>query len=289
MPRPSNSYREAQQEAARRLSRLPHAAAELEAGLLLCHLLRVPRSHLFAWPEKRLTPGQQRGYEVLIRRRLEGEPIAHITGKREFWSLPLRVTSDTLIPRPETELLVERALMHLATIAAPRIADLGTGSGAIALALASERTDALIHASDQSTAALAVARANAEALQFPNVSFFQGDWCDALPKDQCYDLVVSNPPYVEAGDAHLRQGDLPHEPLSALIAGPDGLADIRQIAAQTPGRLKLGGWLLLEHGETQSESVRTILRERGFSAISTLEDLARRPRVTEGRRALHKP
>jgi release factor glutamine methyltransferase len=289
MPRPSDSYREAQQEAARRLSRLPHAATELEAALLLCHLLGVPRSHLFAWPEKRLTPEQQQTYEALIRRRLNGEPIAHITGEREFWSLPLRVTPDTLIPRPETELLVERALLHLACVAAPRIADLGTGSGAIALALASERTDALIHASDQSTAALAVARENAKALKLRNVNFFQGNWCDALPKGQCYDLLVSNPPYVEAGDTHLRQGDLPHEPLSALVAGPDGLADIRQIAAQTPGRLKPGGWLLLEHGETQSEAVQAILRERGFSAISTLKDLARRPRVTEGSKALQKP
>jgi release factor glutamine methyltransferase len=289
MSRPPSSYREAQQEATRRLTRLPHAAAELEAALLLCHLLGTPRSHLFAWPEKRLTPEQQQDYEALIRRRLDGEPIAHITGEREFWSLPLRVTPDTLIPRPETELLVERALHHLAGVKAPHIADLGTGSGAIALALAGERTDATVHASDQSAAALAVARENATTLKLRNVSFFQGSWCDALPKGQCYDLIVSNPPYIEAGDPHLRRGDLPHEPLSALVAGPDGLDDIRRIAGQTPGRLKTGGWLLLEHGESQPDAVQRVLRGEGFSSLSTLDDLAGRPRVTEGRKAARRP
>jgi release factor glutamine methyltransferase len=286
MSSPPPSYRQVQQAATARLSRLPHASAELEAALLLCHLLKVPRSHLFAWPEKRLTEQQQAAYERLVERRLCGEPIAHITGEREFWSLPLRVTRDTLIPRPETELLVERALLHLASLSTPRIADLGTGSGAIALALASERSDASIHACDQSAAALAVARENAKALKMRNVSFFQGNWYDALPKGQCYDLIVSNPPYIEAGDSHLHQGDLPHEPVNALVAGPDGLADIRQIAAQAPDRLKSGGWLLLEHGESQSGAVQKILRERGFSTLSTLNDLAGRPRVTEGCKAL---
>jgi release factor glutamine methyltransferase len=285
MPSPPASYRQLQQAAAARLSLLPHASAELEAALLLCHLLKVSRSHLFAWPEKLLTEEQQAAYERLVKRRLCGEPIAHITGEREFWSLPLRVTRDTLIPRPETELLVERALLHLATLSTPRIADLGTGSGAIALALASERLDASIHACDQSVAALAVARENADKLRFHNIVFFQGNWCDALPAAESYDLVVSNPPYIEAGDSHLHQGDLPHEPVSALVAGPDGLADIRQIAAQVPGRLKSGGWLLLEHGETQSDAVREILRGRGFSTISSLDDLAGRPRITEGRKA----
>ncbi len=283
MPPPSISYRQAQQEAAERLSRLPHASAKLEATLLLCHLLQVPRSHLFAWPEKPLTPGQQQAYEALIQRRLSGEPIAHITGEREFWSLPLHITPDTLIPRPETELLVERALKHLVTLSAPRIADLGTGSGAIALALASERPDALIHASDRSTAALTVASGNAASLKLHNVSFFPGNWCHALPAGEGYNLILSNPPYIEADDPHLNQGDLPREPARALVSGQDGLDDIREIAAQSPTYLKPGGWLLLEHGEGQAPSVRQILEQRGFTAITTHKDLARRPRLTEGR------
>ncbi len=276
------SYRQAQQDAVQRLARLPHASPELEAALLLSHLLGQPRSHLFAWPERQLSPAQQAAYERLIQRRLAGEPIAHITGEREFWSLPLRVTGATLIPRPETELLVERALKHLAGVEAPRIADLGTGSGAIALALASERPDALINASDRSTAALEVARDNARRLALSNVGFFQGDWCQALPAEQRYDLIASNPPYIEATDPHLARGDLPREPRDALVSGSDGLADIRQIAAQAPRHLSAGGWLLLEHGYNQGEAVRQILSAAGFQHIQTLTDLAGQPRLTEG-------
>lgn len=284
MCQPSKSYRQAQQDAVKRLFHLPHASAELEATLLLCYLLDVPRSHLMAWPEKLLTPDQLRNYEALIRRRLAGEPIAHIIGEREFWSLSLRVTPDTLIPRPETELLVERALMHLAGTPAPRIADLGTGSGAIALALASELPDALIHATDRSGAALAVASKNAERLRLSGIRFYPGNWCQALPTGE-YDLILSNPPYIEAGDPHLNQGDLPYEPSSALVSGPDGLEDIRSIAAQAPKRLKPGGWLLLEHGNEQAPAVRRILQERGFIETESLNDLAGHPRVTEGRQA----
>ena len=276
------SYREAQQDAADRLTRLPHAAPELEAALLLCHLLQQPRSHLFAWPEKRLTAHQAVAYGRLIQRRLDGEPIAHITGEREFWSLPLRVTVATLIPRPETELLVERALYHLATVKAPRVADLGTGSGAIALALASERPDAWIHASDLSTAALVVARDNARRLGLSNLSFSEGSWCRALPDGGRYDLIVSNPPYIEAGDPHLERGDLPREPRDALASGADGLDAIREITAQAPARLKPGGWLLLEHGYNQGEAVRQILAGVGFRQIETLHDEAGQPRLTEG-------
>lgn len=282
MPSPTYNYRQAQQKAAEHLARLPHAAANLEAALLLCHLLRVPRSHLFAWPERELTPQQQAAYETLIQRRLAGEPIAHITGEREFWSLSLRVTRDTLIPRPETELLVERALSHLARIHAPRIADLGTGSGAIALALASERPDAMVHASDRSAQALEVARENATQLQLDNLAFFHGCWCDALPTGENYDLIVSNPPYIEAADPHLALGDLVHEPRSALVAGADGLEDIRTIAAQAPTHLKPPGWLLLEHGYAQGPAVRQILQTEGFRRVGTLPDLAGQPRLTEG-------
>jgi release factor glutamine methyltransferase len=276
------TYREAQREAAERLSRLPQATPELEAALLLCHLLGQPRSHLFAWPDRTLTADQQQAFENLIQRRLAGEPIAHITGEREFWSLRLRVTEETLIPRPETELLVERALIHLAEVTAPRIADLGTGSGAIALALAKERPDALIHASDQSAAALDVARENAQRLTISNVSFYQGSWLEALPPELRLDLIVSNPPYIEAADPHLARGDLPREPREALVSGADGLSAIRKIAAQAPSHLTGRGWLLLEHGYNQGEFVRKILIDKGYLQVQTLPDLAGQPRLTEG-------
>jgi release factor glutamine methyltransferase len=281
MPSPS-SYRQAQQQAAERLSRLPQAAPDLEAALLLCHLLGEPRSHLYAWPDKLLSTAQQAAYDQLIRRRLDGEPIAHITGQREFWSLSLRVTGDTLIPRPETELLVERALHHLTEVKHPRIADLGTGSGAIALALARERPEAMIHASDRSAAALRVAQENALRFGLTNLSFLTGDWCQALPSSQRYHLIVSNPPYIEAGDPHLNLGDLPREPQEALVSGDDGLAAIRSIAAQAPAHLCDAGWLLLEHGYNQGEAVQQILVDAGFLCIGTLPDLAGQPRLTEG-------
>jgi len=283
MPRTSATYRQAQQAASARLTALPHAAADLEASLLLCHLLGVGRSHLLAWPERELTADQQREYQALVERRLAGEPIAHILGVREFWSLSLRVTPETLIPRPETELLVERALDHLAGQQAPLIADLGTGSGAIALALASERPDAQLHACDRSEAALGVARENAERLKLRNLRFFPGDWCRALPEETRYRLIASNPPYIEADDPHLRQGDLPFEPAEALVSGTDGLEAIRTIAAQAPEHLQPGGWLLLEHGRDQGAAVRELLLRHGFTAVATLPDLAGHPRLTEGR------
>jgi release factor glutamine methyltransferase len=282
MAEPSLNYRQAQRAAAGELARLPQASAELEAALLLCHLLQVSRTHLLARPEQMLSREQQREYWALVQRRLDGEPIAHITGEREFWSLPLRVTPDTLIPRPESELLVARALAHADSIQAPHIADLGTGCGAIALALASERPDARIYATDRSAAALAVARGNAERLGLQGVSFFQGDWCSALPAGESYHLILSNPPYIAEQDPHLRQGDLPREPAGALISGRSGLRDIRRIAGQAPERLKPGGWLLLEHGNRQGPDVRQILQQNGFAHIDTLADLAAQPRVTEG-------
>jgi release factor glutamine methyltransferase len=282
---PSNrvSLRQAQQSAVEKLSSIEHASAELEAALLLCHLLNKPRSYLYAWPEKTLDPEQLSDYEILIGRRLAGEPIAHITGQREFWSLNLKVTSDTLIPRPETELLVERSLHHLENTPQPLVADLGTGSGAIALALASERGDAEIYACDLSENALAVAQENAEQLALNNVRFHAGDWFQALPTDSKYDLIVSNPPYIEADDPHLRRGDLLKEPLSALISGEDGLVDIRQIIEQAPSHLKPGGWLLFEHGYQQAEAVANLLQCKGFVDIQSHKDLAGHPRVTEGR------
>ena len=284
MSAPATTLRQAQRDASERLAALPHASPELEAALLLGHLLGKPRSYLFAWPDATLSNTQQAAYRHLVERRLAGEPIAYITGEREFWSLPLEVTSDTLIPRPETELLVELALERLQSLPSPRIADLGTGSGAIALALAKERPEALIHATDRREATLQVARRNAERLGLRRVCFFLGHWCQALPTDQEYDLIVSNPPYIEADDPHLSQGDLPREPAGALIAGPDGLEAIRRIARQCLAHLAPGGRLLLEHGHRQAAAVRRILHQHGYHEIVSFKDLAGRPRASTGSR-----
>jgi release factor glutamine methyltransferase len=276
------TLRQAQQQAQQALSQLPHANPDLEAALLLCHILNKPRSYLFAWPEQKLTSEQHRRYLELVERRLKQDPIAYITGEREFWSLTLQVNPHTLIPRPETELLVERTLHHLQQIPQPRIADLGTGSGAIALALASELPGAEIVATDISTEALAQARENAKSLGYDHIGFHQGDWCEALPEERRYDLIVSNPPYIEAADPHLLQGDLPWEPALALVSGSDGLNAIRIIVQQaSAGRLKSAGWLLLEHGYQQAQAVQALLKSAGFDHILTHPDLAGHPRVTE--------
>lgn len=276
------TLQQALKSAQQALGALPHANPELEAALLLCHLLEKPRSYLFAWPEKELTPEQQQCYMGLIERRLAQEPIAYITGQREFWSLNLEVNPHTLIPRPETELLVERSLYHLQLISQPHIADLGTGSGAIALALASECQDAQIAATDISAEALAQARENGSRLGFTQLTFHRGSWCEALPAEASYDLIVSNPPYIEADDPHLDQGDLPQEPKLALVSGRDGLDAIRTIIQQvSTERLSPGGWLLLEHGYQQAEAVQQLLEAAGFCHIATHSDLAGLPRVTE--------
>ncbi len=278
------TLQQALKSAQQALGTLPHANSELEAALLLCHILDKPRSYLFAWPEAEMTTDQHRRYMQLVERRASGEPIAYITGEREFWSLPLKVSPHTLIPRPETELLVERALYHLQQANRPRVADLGTGCGAIALALASELEDARIVATDISPAALDQARENSICLGLDRIDFHQGSWCEALPTQDRYDLILSNPPYIEAADPHLDQGDLPLEPELALVSGKDGLNAIRTIVSQvSAGRLKPGGWLLLEHGYEQAKAVQALLRSAGFSHISTHTDLSGHPRVTEAR------
>jgi release factor glutamine methyltransferase len=276
------TLQQALQSAQQALSQLPHADPEIEAALLLGYILDKPRGYLFAWPEQELSPGQHADYLRLVERRLKQEPIAYITGQREFWSLTLEVNLHTLIPRPETELLVERAIYHAEQHPRPRIADLGTGSGAIALALASELPGAQIDATDLSPQALAMAMENAKGLGYNQVCFHQGDWCNALPLDQAYDLIVSNPPYIEADDPHLLQGDLPQEPELALVSGSDGLDAIRTIVHQaSTGPLKTAGWLLLEHGYQQAQAVQELLKTSGFNHIATHQDLAGHPRVTE--------
>jgi release factor glutamine methyltransferase len=254
----------------------------LEAELLLAHALGVNRAWFFAHADDlAVAPGIDR-FDALVRRRALGEPIAYITGTRDFWSLTLEVTPATLIPRPETELLVELVLERLPL--GGSVADLGTGSGAIALAIASERRDASVSAVDASRAALMVAQRNAEVHHLQRVRFAEGDWFAPLHGER-FDIVVSNPPYIEEGDAHLAQGDLRFEPGSALASGSDGLTDIRRISQASPLYLKPGGWLLLEHGWKQGAAVRDILVRAGFTAPFTAQDLEGRDRVSGARHA----
>lgn len=252
---------------------------KLEAELLLMSVLRQPRSYLHAWPENILDEAELNSYEQLIQRRLRGEPIAHLTGEKEFWSLPLKITADVLIPRPDTELLVEVALQQIPEHRACKIADLGTGSGAIAIALASERPYSRIMATDISAKALDIAKENAQTLGLANIRFFISEWCNQL-NDHEFDIIASNPPYIAEGDPHLDQGDLPHEPASSLSSGPDGLNDIRVIVDQARAYLKPAGKLILEHGYNQQESVALLLSSAGYSGIECHQDLAGNPRVT---------
>lgn len=256
--------------------------ARFEAELLLAHALGRTRAWLFAWPEFEPDSAQRAEYQRAIDARGRGEPIAYLTRRREFWSLDLMVTPAVLIPRAETERLVELALERIPLDREVAVADLGTGSGAIALALAHERPRARVLATDTSADALAVARGNAERLDIANVAFAQGDWCDALG-DARFDLIVSNPPYIEAGDAHLVQGDLRFEPPAALASGADGLDAIRSILVDARAHLHGGGWLLLEHGCDQGEHVRALLLSHGYAEASTSRDMEGRERVTFAR------
>lgn len=255
--------------------------AALEAELLLCEVIGKPRSHLRAWPENQLEPEQTRRFMSLLDRRASGEPLAYITGRREFWSLTLEVAAGVLIPRPDTETLVERALELIPPSAQVAVADLGTGSGAIALAIASERPHCRIVATDRSEAALRVARSNAVRLGLEQVEFRLGDWCQALGEER-FDLLISNPPYIAQSDPHLEMGDLRHEPREALVSGVEGLDDLRCIIDCAPHHLLPGGRILLEHGFSQGKAVRELLRATGFESVRTYCDLARRERVSEG-------
>jgi release factor glutamine methyltransferase len=253
-----------------------------EAELLLLHAVRQPRSWLFAHAGDDIDMDVQTVYGELLERRARGEPVAYITGSRGFWSLELEVTPATLIPRPETELLVELALQRLPRDSACAVADLGTGSGAIALALASERPHCRVTATDASEAALEVARRNAARSGIGNVVFVQGDWMAPLGDDQ-FGLIVSNPPYIEAGDAHLARGDLRFEPPTALASGNDGLDDIRRIVASAREHLLPGGWLLFEHGWNQGDAARALLDQAGYTDVFTAQDLEQRDRVSGAR------
>ncbi|HYM28029.1 MAG TPA: peptide chain release factor N(5)-glutamine methyltransferase [Steroidobacteraceae bacterium] len=257
---------------------VPAPGPELDAQLLLAHSLGVRRVRLRSHPETVVPATAARRFRELLRRRVQGEPVAYLTGIRDFWSLPLAVTPAVLVPRPETELLVERALaLHAGATA--RVADLGTGSGAIALALATERPGWQLVATDLSAAALAVARANAAALGLTGVKFRQGDWFAPLAGGR-FDLLISNPPYVAGDDPALAA--LAFEPRAALTPGPDALACLRLLARGAPRHLVRGGWLLLEHGADQGAAVRRELVLAGFSHVGSQRDLAGHERMTEG-------
>lgn len=257
-------------------------SAQIDSELLLACALGCTRTYLYTWPEKVLSTSQRSYFESLLDRRVMGEPIAYVTGEREFWTLSLRVNRHVLIPRPETELLVETAL-NLLPKQAQRVADLGTGSGAIALALAKERPDWQIYASDLSADALRVASDNALTNELGNVQFAQGSWCDALPAAPLH-MIISNPPYIDPQDSHLSQGDLRFEPRSALSSEESGIADIRTIITQAPAHLTPGGWLLLEHGYEQAAVVGEMLAKDGFLQIKTLQDVNGLDRVSLGQK-----
>lgn len=252
----------------------------LENRILLCHALRLPRVALITQSERVLTADETALLNALVQRRVDGEPIAYITGEREFFGLPFRVTPAVLIPRPDTELIVELALERLAPQG--RLLDMGTGSGAIAVAVAHTRPDADVTALDVSVDALEVARGNADA-NGARVTFLRSDWYNALPAAP-FDLIASNPPYIVAGDRHLAEGDLRFEPIDALTDHADGLSDLRRIVDGALERLVPGGWLLMEHGYDQAAAVRALLAARGFAEVQSWRDLANIERVSGGQR-----
>ncbi|MEE3661610.1 peptide chain release factor N(5)-glutamine methyltransferase [Brenneria sp. g21c3] len=251
-----------------------------DAEILLRFVTGKTRTFLLAFGETRLTAEQLQRLDALLARRINGEPIAYLTGEREFWSLPLAVSPATLIPRPDTECLVEQALQRLP--AAPSsILDLGTGTGAIALAIASERADCQVTGVDAQPDAVTLAKHNAERLGITNVRFLLSDWFSSLP-NQHFTLIVSNPPYIDADDRHLFQGDVRFEPSSALVAAENGLADLRAIIEQAASHLLPDGWLLLEHGWRQGAAVRQLLQAHGFERIETCRDYGNNDRVSLG-------
>lgn len=263
-------------------ARLPGEEARHEVEQLLIHVLGVERAWLFAHATDEVDTEAMARFEVLLARRAEGHPLAYLTGRRGFWTLDLQVNTATLIPRPETELLVEQALARLPADDMVRVADMGTGSGAVALSIASERPLATVMATDVLGPALAVAVKNAQAHGLENVWFRRGHWYAALGSDR-FDMIVSNPPYIAAGDPHLVEGDLRFEPPPALASGADGLDAIREIVAGAHEHLVPGGWLLMEHGWDQGDAIRALLEQAGFVEAQTVQDLEQRDRVTLGR------
>ncbi|MFT2110036.1 peptide chain release factor N(5)-glutamine methyltransferase [Marinomonas sp. 2405UD68-3] len=256
--------------------------ALLDAQLLLANALKVSSSYLYTWPERILTLEQEKAFNALLDARVLGEPIAYLLGVQEFWSLEFNVSPCTLIPRPDTEVLVELALEVLDGIKKPSVLDLGTGTGAIALSIASERSDAQVQAVDVVDEAVDLAKGNAKKLCL-DAEIYQSSWFDNVTFSE-FDLIVSNPPYIDKKDHHLNEGDVRYEPQSALVAGKAGFADIQTIAEEAVGYLKSSGWLILEHGFEQSERCKAILFSLGYQCIATHKDYSGNNRVTMGRR-----
>ncbi len=259
-------------------------SARIEVQCLLQAVLQVNRAYLLTYPEQPLNDEQQARYAALFERRLRGEPIAYLLASREFYGLDFKVSSATLIPRPDTELLVELALQRITQQGGCRVLDMGTGCGAIALSIAHARPNAEVVAVDASTAALEVAQLNVQRLNLNNVRLLHSNWFSSLLNDR-FDIIVSNPPYIAAGDVHLSQGDVRFEPSSALVSGVDGLDDIRCITAQAQAHLNDNGWLLFEHGYDQAAQVRVLLQQAGFTEVFSACDLAGIERVSGGRAA----
>ncbi len=281
---PLSTISEALQQASNLLTKSD--SPRLDAELLLIKLLEKPRTHLFCWPDEAVPEELLTRYKALINRRATGQPIAHLIGQREFWSRDFRVTADTLIPRPETELLVELALERLPTHQECLVADLGTGSGAIGITLALEKTNIKVTATDTSPKALQVAAENAKTLGANNISFLLSNWFDSIAERQ-FQLIISNPPYIAENDPHLKQGDVRFEPNSALTSGPEGLDDIEIIIAHACDHLIDGGLLLLEHGYNQAENIQQIFSQHGYSNIRSHSDLAGHLRATSAEWRTH--
>jgi [protein release factor]-glutamine N5-methyltransferase (EC 2.1.1.-) len=251
-----------------------------DAEILLEYVTGKARTYLLAFGETQLTAEQEIQLEALLARRKNGEPVAHLVGEREFWSLPLFVSAATLIPRPDTECLVEQALARLPAQGCD-VLDLGTGTGAIALALASERPDCAVTAVDVMPDAVSLAQRNVERLGLNNVTVLQSRWFSAL-ENRVFGMIVSNPPYIDERDPHLAQGDVRFEPLTALVAGNEGLADLEHIVTTSQQHLLPGGWLLVEHGWTQGEAVRALFTRAGYGAVETCRDYGGNERLTLG-------
>lgn len=257
----------------------------VDARVLLCHVIGRNAAYVAAHPEVQFRAAEHEAYAALVDRRAQGEPVAYLTGEREFYGRPFKVTPAVLIPRPETELLVDLALERVPQDAPSRVVDLGTGSGCVALSIASERSHSKILALDQSLDALAVARRNAVAAHVGNVAFLQSDWCSAL-REERFDVIVANPPYIATGDRHLDEGDVRFEPRIALEGGADGLDAVRLIVTQAKDHLEPDGWLLFEHGHDQGTRARDLLQNAGYAEIFTAHDLAGIDRVSAGRLTL---